>query len=134
MSELKDKIISIADENGWSTYIEDEAKDYVIFGFEKYSPAGQDFHISAEIEDKNPESLLMSILATYNNFDVSYESYLWLGSDGHGKNGAPCDMKDVYEDMEACQEMILELYNAFRNVDWGECCEEICDDTRTTAK
>ena len=120
MSELKDKIISIADKNGRSTYIEDETEDYVIFDFGKYSPAGQDFHISVELEGKNPESLLMSILATYSDFDVSYESYLWLDSDGHGKNGAPYDMKDVYEDMEACQEMILELYNVFRNVDWGD--------------
>lgn len=120
MSELKDKIISIADKNGWSTYIEDETEDYVIFDFGRYSPAGQDFHISVELEGENPESLLMSILDTYSDFDVSYESYLWLDSGGHGKNGAPYDMKDVYEDMEACQEMILELYNAFKNVDWGD--------------
>ena len=41
---------------------------------------------------------------------MCYETYLWLDSDGHGKNGAPYDMKDLYEDMEACREIIYELY------------------------
>ena len=43
MMELKDKIIKVAEENGWSVYIEDETEDYICFDFGKYSPAGQDF-------------------------------------------------------------------------------------------
>ena len=45
----------------------------------------------------------------YNNFDCSEETYLWLDNTGHGTNGAPYDMKDLYEDMEACEEMLREL-------------------------
>ena len=37
------------------------------------------------------------------------EAYIWLDDSGHGKNGAPHDMKDVYEDMEACKSMLGEL-------------------------
>ena len=45
MMELKDKIIKVAEENGWSVYIEDETEDNICFDFGKYSPAGQDFHV-----------------------------------------------------------------------------------------
>ena len=53
----------------------------------------------------------MNILSYYQDFDVSYETSLWIGSDGHGKNGAPYEIKDIYEDMEECHEFIMELYN-----------------------
>ena len=33
MMELKDKIIKVAEENGWSVYIEDETEDYICFDF-----------------------------------------------------------------------------------------------------
>ena len=49
-------------------------------------------------------------MSYYNDFDVSYEAYLWLDNTGHGTNGAPHDMKAVYEDMEECEGFIYELY------------------------
>lgn len=82
-----------------------------VYDFGKYSPAGQDFHIS--IDTENDVDLFKSnVYERYSNFDVSEETYLWLDNFGHGTNGAPYDMKDVYEDMEACQEMILEIHDA----------------------
>ena len=45
----------------------------------------------------------------YSDFDVSRETYLWLDDTGHGKNGAPYDMIEVYHDMEECEELIQEL-------------------------
>ena len=44
---------------------------------------------------------------------VKYSSAV---EDGHGKNGAPYDMKDLYGDMEACQDMIYELYQALNEM------------------
>ena len=44
-----------------------------------------------------------------NDFDVSYEAYLWLDDTGHGRNGAPYEMIDVYEDMEECLHNMEEL-------------------------
>lgn len=113
--ELKDKIINIAEENGWSVYIENETEDYICFDFEKYSPAGQDFYVSAELEDMEIYTLIDNLFEKYLDFDVSSETYLWLDDTGHGRNGAPYDMKDLYEDMEACEQMILDLYEAFDN-------------------
>ena len=118
--ELKDKIIKVAEENGWSVYIDDETEDHICFDFGKYSLAGQDFHVSAELEDMEIETLMDNLNSRYADFDCSEETYLWLDNTGHGTNGAPYDMKDLYEDMEACQEMIMELYNVFNNEDWSE--------------
>lgn len=120
MLDLKNKIIEVAEANGWSVYIEDESEGNICFDFGKYSPAGQDFHVSAELENNEPDTLTDNLYARYSDFDVSSETYLWLDNDGHGKNGAPYDMKDLYEDMETCQEMIMDLYNIFNNEDWSE--------------
>lgn len=79
------------------------------YNFGKYSPAGQDFSFSVEIGNSLSE-FAQNVLNYYDDFDVCYETYLWLDSDGHGTNGAPYDMKDLYEDMEACREIIYELY------------------------
>lgn len=83
-----------------------------IFCFSKYSPAGQDF--SFEVEASNFEELAYKIKTYYDNYDVCYETYLWLDNTGHGRNGAPYDMKDLYEDMEACEEAIWELYEIIK--------------------
>ena len=117
---IKDKVERIAREAGWSVYIDDETEDHICFDFGKYSLAGQDFHVSAELEDMEIDTLTNNLYERYSDFDVSSETYLWLDNTGHGTNGAPYDMKDLYEDMEACQEMIMELYNVFNNEDWSE--------------
>ena len=63
------------------------------------------------IEKDDVDEFLNRIWEYYENYDVSYEAYIWLGEDGHGINGAPYDMKNLYEDMEACKENIKELYD-----------------------
>lgn len=104
MKELKN-IIKQIENLGW-TVTEDGENKYMIG---KFSPAGQDFNIY--IEGETPEDLIDSIYEQFENFDVSYETYIWLNQDGHGTNGAPYDMRDLYNDMEFCEQMILELYN-----------------------
>lgn len=112
---IKDKVEQIAREAGWSVNIDDETEDYICYDFGKYSPAGQDFHVSAELENMEIETLIDNLNSRYADFDCSEETYLWLDDTRHGKNGAPYDMKDLYEDMEACQEMIMELYKVFED-------------------
>lgn len=110
MNKDIEKIIEIAENLEW-TVTEEENNEYL---FSKYSPAGQDFNM--EIECKNVDDLINSIYQRYENFDCSYETYIWLDNTGHGKNGAPYDMKDLYEDMEACEQMILDLYNELEGI------------------
>lgn len=41
-------------------------------------------------------------------------TYLWIGTDGHGKNGAPYHIKDIVSDMEAAEAMIDTLYETLK--------------------
>lgn len=102
--ELLDKI----DEDDWGVDYNDDGTIY----FSKYSPAGQDFGF--EVGGCSLEELAENIYDYYEDYDVSYEASIWLDESGHGKNGAPYDMKDLYEDMEACEQNILELYELIK--------------------
>lgn len=106
----KAKIERIANDLGWSVYWEKYSNGVKSVLFRKYSPAGQDFNM--EIYYKNLDELASKIDDYYESFDPSQEAYYWLGSDGHGKNGAPDTMGEVYDDMVSCEEMIRDLYDA----------------------
>lgn len=106
--KLSAKLTAILEEHGFSIDYYDDG-DIL---FSKFSPAGQNFNI--EVGGDDLHELSVSIWNYYEGFDVSYETYLWLDEMGHGKNGAPYNMKDLYEDMEACEEIILELYELIK--------------------
>lgn len=124
LQTMRDRIIEIAEENGWKVDIESNDGDDFSYEFSKYSPADQDFSFEAEMEDNNVHTLLNDIEEYYDNYDCSYEAYLWLDNTGHGLNGAPYDMKDVYEDMEACKKMVYELWKLLSEEDWEEYYED----------
>ena len=99
------RMVEIAESLDWSVQIEDDE-----FLFNKYSSAGQDFNMN--ITADNLEDVIEKIQERCDNFDCSEETFLWLDDTGHGINGAPYDMKDVYKDMESCLEMMKELHDA----------------------
>jgi hypothetical protein len=101
------KIIDIAEGLDWSVNVDDNE-----LTFSKYSPAGQDFNFC--ITANSLEEVKDKIKEYCENFDVSEEAYAWLDESGHGTNGAPYDMKDVYEDMEECLDMTNELLDNLR--------------------
>jgi hypothetical protein len=104
------KMIKASESLGWSVSVNN--KD---FTFSKFSPAGQDFNIEITVE--NSEEIIDRIKEKCNNFDCSEETYIWLDNTGHGIKGAPYNMKDLYEDMEACLEMMEELYEKLKEID-----------------
>lgn len=106
MYKLPDKLIDILI-SGDIKISEDDESAYVELSF--FSPKGQDCSLSIE-KGNNIECFCNNIYDYYDNFDVSFETYLWLDSDGHGSNGAPYDMKNVYEDMAWCQDKIYHIY------------------------
>jgi len=85
----------------------DKVINTITFG--KYSPAGQDFRFTVDCGNEIGD-LSKSINRYFENYDVSEEAYIWLDNTGHGKNGAPYDMKDVYEDMQACEQFIDDMF------------------------
>ena len=118
MDKRFEKIYEIAERNGWQAdcyYVNNETE--VCFSFEKYSPAGQDFYFEVSVRNEEDEDIVYNNVAeaigTYwEGFDVCYETYIWLDETGHGRNGAPRDMKDLYEDMQACADMTHDLWLA----------------------
>lgn len=104
-----------AEEFDWSI----EHEDGNVYRFGKYSNAGQDFGISIDTE-ADPALFLNNLYECHSDFDASEEASYWLDESGHGKNGAPYDMKDVYEDMEECRDNILELYNSLKDYYYRE--------------
>ena len=118
MDKRFEKIYEIAERNGWQAdcyYVNNETE--VCFSFEKYSPAGHDFYFSVSVpneedEDTFYDNVADAIFTYWKDFDVSYETYIWLDETGHGMNGAPNDMMDAYKDMKACEDMIHDLWLA----------------------
>ena len=104
-------VVDKIEENGFAVELEEDG----VYRFGRYSSAGQDFGFSIDIGE-SPDEFVHNVLKCYNDFDVSYETYLWLDDTGHGRNGAPYDMKDVYEDMEECRSFIYELYKLVREL------------------
>ena len=124
MEKRFEKIYEIAQSEGWEVDYSytDEKETIVSFSFEKYSPAGRDFYFEVCVQNEDDEYSLYYNVAdaidTYwEGFDVSYETYIWLDENGHGKNGAPYDMSDVYKDTESCEKMIGDLCRSFYDKD-----------------
>lgn len=97
----------------WSVYEDGEGLE-----MGKYSPAGQDFTFYLSTEGSFGD-FCCDMIHYIDGYDPSYEASLWIGPDGHGRNGAPYDMKDLYEDMEACEANMRELYDALLKA-WEE--------------
>ncbi|WP_462354495.1 hypothetical protein [Alistipes timonensis] len=110
------KIVFEAEQHGWSVSTDETEEGGIQFEFSQFTPAGQDFNFSAEMTGGDPATLVEEIRQYYEGFDVDEEAYLWIGPDGHGRNGAPYRIKDIVSDMEAAEEMIYQLYEALNEI------------------
>lgn len=104
MEKTIENIIKIAEEYDWN--IDRDGSDIT---FQKYSNYGQDFYFTLEAD--SADKLISELDSYIDGYDISYEAYMWLDDSGHGRNGAPYEMIDVYKDMEDCLEMVKELRN-----------------------
>lgn len=112
--DFSEQITTVAASLGWQVSTDSSKTNVVEFEFQNYTPAGQDLNFCVEMKDDDPQSLLSEIQEYYEGYDPDYEAHLWIGTDGHGKNGAPYHIKDIVSDMEAAEEMINELYEALK--------------------
>ena len=111
---IQQKITEIAEILGWSVDFSGPQNGKIDVNFAKYTSYGQDFNFSVELEDDDMEAFIDNIHEYYENFDVDEEAYIWIGSDGHGKNGAPYHIADIVKDMEEAEVMMADLYEAFK--------------------
>ena len=77
--------------------------------FYKTAPNGLDFSFEVDIGD-DINDFSRNIYKTFMDYDVSYETYLWLDNTGHGKNGAPYELEDILEDIKDCEQYIQDAY------------------------
>lgn len=109
--EFIDRIIEIAESQGFSVDTE-ITDDEVRFTFSQYTDFGQDFFFEATMKDYDIYTLIGEVEDYYEGYDPDEEAVLWVGPDGHGKNGAPYRLTDVVKDMEQCEQMIKNLSDA----------------------
>lgn len=121
IDDLTDAVVKCAETKGWKVEAAINYKEQKTeFEFGKFSPAGRDFSFSAEMKCANINSLIEDIDNYYKDYDVDYETYLWLDHSGHGKNGVPYRLRSVLEDVEATEKMIGELLDAISKMEVPE--------------
>lgn len=109
--EFVDRIIEIAESQGFSVSAETNGND-MEFTFSQYTDFGQDFSFEVTMKDNDINTLIEEIDNYYEGYDPDEETMLWVGPDGHGRNGAPYRLTDIVKDMEQCEQMIKNLLDA----------------------
>lgn len=108
IEKIKKEMTEIAESLNFNITISED--EDVNISFAKTSSYGQDFNFEISVDkDASMIDIWKRLQSYQNNFDVSAEAYLWLDESGHGKNGAPFEMIDVYNDMEECKGFVTEL-------------------------
>lgn len=83
--------------------------DDLAYNFIKSTPAGMEYMVTIETGESY-HRFALNAYDQYADYDPSYEAYICLDNTGHGRNGAPYDMRDVYEDMLCCEQYLLDIY------------------------
>lgn len=112
IQEMIQKVTEIAQGKGWSVTVDDKKPTNIQFEFQRYTNYGQDFNFSVEMQNEDIDTLIYDMEQYFECFDPDYEAYLWIGDDGHGKNGAPYHIKDIVVDMQEVEEQIHDLLKA----------------------
>ena len=114
IEEFVNRVTAIVEYDDWSVHNNSENYDKVDLYLSKYSNAGQDFGFYVECETGDADEFINAAEGYYNSYDPYEETAMWIGSDGHGKNGAPDDLKDIIADMEECKDNVKDLIDLLR--------------------
>ena len=85
---------------GWSFEVEIFENNDCLFTLSNCGRFGKDFTTELTAERADPVNFLKALDYFIEGFDVDYETYLWLGPDGHGVNNAPYYIRDILEENE----------------------------------
>lgn len=118
IQETIQKVTEIAQSKGWSVNVDGKNQSNIQFGFQRYTNSGQDFNFNAQMQHEDIDTLEQY----FEGFDPDYEAYLWIGSDGHGKNGAPYHIKDIVSYMEETEMQIHDLLKALE-IEFVQCAQ-----------
>lgn len=102
----RSQIERVAEELGWKTTFIKQKDDWYV-EFNNYTSIGQ--NVIVPVNAFRLYDVPEGVRICYEDFDVSEETALWIGSDGHGKNGAPHHIEDILNDMKEAEQMIYDL-------------------------
>ena len=108
-SEIE-KIRNICKRNDFSYSVSDD-----FHTFETYTTYGQDW--LCEITAEDMDELMERMYDFLDTYDEDYEASLWIGEDGHGKNGAPYHIEDIVADMMDGWHKLDNIYKELKNID-----------------
>lgn len=109
ISDEIENLIDISEEKGWSVSVVKMCNNKRELWFQQYTDMGQDFNFSVDYDD-DPKVVVKKMYDYWENFDLDEEVSLWIGPDGHGKNGAPYHISDILKDMKQAEDMMEELW------------------------
>lgn len=115
IKQLVDKIITIAQQEGWAVYNYSTDFAELELEFSKYSRAGQDFIFCVHATSGAIHDFLNEMEKYIDGYDPEEVALLWIGDDGHGKNGAPYHIADIVNDMIDCKNNMQALFNVLTN-------------------
>lgn len=107
--ELEDKIYDAAISADFVTTFH---KDYV--NFASHSPCGEDIGFEVYKEDYTFDDIFDEVMANFKYFDVDEHAVMWYET--HGKNGAPTDLRTLFNDAQAIKNMYGYLYMQMFNL------------------
>lgn len=102
-----EQLTNVAEELDWRVVILDDCVE-----LSKYTTKGQDFYFSLPKNSIHVNELY----EYYDAYDPAEQSMAWIDPNGHGKNGAPDDIRDILDDMEEVKESLKTLYEALKNI------------------
>ncbi len=103
---MTDKLREVCERLDWTVHEYDNGD----VDLEKYSPAGEDFIFSVELED-----FVENVKKYAADFDQDEHIELWI--DSRGKNGVPSRVRELVEDAEAIDKMLQELATALQEAE-----------------
>ncbi len=108
-------VVQSAELHNWNVTTQTQGEK-TEFTFQCYTHFGQDFYFDTIFKHNNLFSLAENVLSYYENYDTDTETYIWLDTDGHGRNGAPYHIKGILADMEEIEEKLYELYCTIKTI------------------
>lgn len=112
---LVDKIIDIAEDDGWSVHNYCDDFSEIELEFSKSSSASQDFSFCISTKSGSQQGFLAEMRDYIDGYDPDYQATLWIDEWGHGKNGAPYRLADIIADMEECKRNMQDLHDVITN-------------------
>lgn len=95
-----EKLRKIIESQNWDFNAEESPDGSYIFTLFDFGKFGKDLTTEFTLAKYSVINFLNALDCFIENYDVDYETYLWLDNMGHGTRGAPYCIQDILEENE----------------------------------